>query len=402
LNENEEVSELIGTVVDISEERVQAEKLQQSEERYRLIANNTQDIITLLSADEESKISFLSPSVKHLLGYDAEELSGRNWCDLVHPDDQGFVKEILQAELSEKSEIRYRVCTKTGEIIWLESVFVPVKSAQGDLRYIQANSRNITENVKAELALDMKVAELDKANQILKQYISSNSELEKFAYVASHDLREPLRTIIGFTQILASRYRKDLNTEANDFLDLILDASKHMHQLVQDLLHYSRVSNESMDFQEIPTSSLIRRIKSDLEETILENDGVLIVLDLPAVIYGHETGIYRVFLNLISNSIKFKRNDIAPEIVLSGVETKDYWHFRISDNGIGIAPDYHEQIFLLFKRLHSKVDYEGSGLGLPICRKIIDRHHGKIWVESTESVGSTFHFTLAKHPSVTF
>lgn len=395
-NEKNEIKELLGTVVDISEEKLQAEKLRHSEKRYRLIANNTQDLISLFKVGKDAQISFLSPSVNMLLGYEAAELENTAWSALIHLEDQGFVQEILNTEIEEKSEIRYRVHKKDGETIWLESVFVPVRSTNGELMYIQGNSKNITDRIAAELELDMKVVELDTANKKLKQYISSNSELEKFAYIASHDLREPLRTIIGFTQILSSRYRKELNQEATEFLDLILDASKHMHQLVQDLLHYSRVSNESMEYCEISCRDLLKRIKSDLEEGLQENKGVLIILDLPSTIYGHETGLYRIFANLISNSLKFRKLDSNPEIVVSGKDNGEYWQFSISDNGIGIAQEYHEQIFLLFKRLHSKIDYEGSGLGLPICRKIVDRHHGKIWVESKDQIGSTFHFTLAK------
>ncbi|MFK7920571.1 MAG: PAS domain S-box protein [Bacteroidia bacterium] len=401
-NQSGEIVELLGTVVDISEEKIATERLQQSEERYRLIAQNTIDLISLFKINEQATISFLSPSVINLLGYEAIELEEKPWIQLVHPDDRALVAEILKPNIPNKSEIRYRVITKAGKTIWIESVFVPIKSPLGDLIFVQGNSRNITDRVAAEIELDIKVAELDDANQKLKRYISSNSELEKFAYIASHDLREPLRTIIGFTQILASRYRTDLNQEANEFLDLILDASKHMHQLVQDLLQYSRVSNESMEYREISCGSLLKRIKLDLEEVLQENNGVLIVLDLPETINGHETGLYRVFLNLISNSLKFRKHETSPEIVISGKDNGDYWQFSISDNGLGIAKEYHEQIFLLFKRLHSKVDYEGSGLGLPICRKIVDRHHGNIWVESKDQIGSTFHFTLAKNLSIPF
>ncbi|MEL6652494.1 MAG: ATP-binding protein, partial [Bacteroidota bacterium] len=257
-------------------------------------------------------------------------------------------------------------------------------------------------SIEAEQALDAKIVELDRANQKLKQYISSNSELEKFAYVASHDLREPLRTIIGFTQIINKRHREDLQEDARQYLDLILSASQHMYQLVQDLLQYSRVSNESMELQNLSPQQLLERLRVDMKEMLQSKGGSIQLGALPSQIRAHETGLYRVFLNLTTNAFKFSRKEVAPEVEIRGIEKNDHWHFSVRDNGIGIAPRHHEQIFLLFNRLHAKTDSEGSGLGLPICSKIIDRHHGNIWLESKEGQGSTFHFTIAKSIAVSY
>ncbi|MEL7339195.1 MAG: PAS domain S-box protein, partial [Bacteroidota bacterium] len=394
------VTDLLGTVVDISEEKMAQEKLRRSERRYRLIADNTLDLISLF--DPQATINFLSPSVKPLLGYQASELLDRPWLEVVHPKDRDLLQGIFAQKHLEKSEIRYRVLDKQQNIKWLESIFIPIYSPEGELIYIQGSSRDVGARLEAENALDMKIAELDRANQKLKKYISSNSELEKFAYIASHDLREPLRTIIGFTQIISKRHREELQTEAQEYLDLILNASQHMNQLVQDLLHYSRVSNESMELQELNPQALLNRLRLDMQERLQTQGGSLHIGPLPARIRAHETGIYRVFLNLTTNAFKFRRPGVEPRVEIQGSEQAGAWHFRVRDNGIGIAPRHHEQIFLLFNRLHSKNDFEGSGLGLPICSKIIDRHHGKIWLESKEGEGSTFHFSIAKSISVNY
>jgi signal transduction histidine kinase len=222
---------------------------------------------------------------------------------------------------------------------------------------------------------------------------SKNKELEQFAYVASHDLQEPLRTTSSFVELLRKQYYDKIDGNANRYIDYILQASDRMKTLIKDLLDYSRLGREK-EMEQADCNVLMREVLADLDKVIKENNTTIQTGPLP-VIKALPTEIKLVFQNLISNSIKFRRQGVLPEIDISAVRKPGYWQFSFTDNGIGIEKQHTERIFIIFQRLHNRSDYEGSGIGLAHCKKVVELHGGKMWVDSEPGKGSTFHFTIA-------
>ncbi|MDP4266712.1 MAG: ATP-binding protein [Bacteroidota bacterium] len=232
---------------------------------------------------------------------------------------------------------------------------------------------------------------LEKYNNDLKR---SNEELENFAYVASHDLQEPLRMVSSFTQLLDRKYAGSLDNEAHEYINFAVDGANRMQQLINDLLDYSRIKTKAKPFEAVDCNIILGRVRAFLNLKITENSALITNDELPTVI-GDENQLTRLFQNIIENGIKFRRN-ISPLIHISAKDERDYWLFSISDNGIGIDPEFKNKVFVIFKRLHSRTDYPGTGIGLAICKKIVEQHNGQIWFESEPGKGTTFFFTIKK------
>lgn len=233
--------------------------------------------------------------------------------------------------------------------------------------------------------------ELEKATAELSR---SNQELEQFAYVASHDLQEPLRVITNYLQLLDRRFGKELNESAHTYIDRVIGGATRMKTLIQDLLSYSRVTTKAQPFESVDLSRVFQDIKSDLELVISETHAQITNDPLPHL-KADKTQIKQLFQNLISNAIKFQKDQI-PEIHISATETDTHYQFAVSDNGIGIEPQFAERVFVIFQRLHTREEYQGTGIGLAICKKIVERHDGQIWLEPNTEQGSTFSFTISK------
>lgn len=221
---------------------------------------------------------------------------------------------------------------------------------------------------------------------------ASNAELEQFAYVASHDLQEPLNTTTGFVKLLKQKYESRLDKEADQYLDFIAQACDRMKALISDLLDYSRTGRHK-ELQQVDCNHLLTDVLADLDSIIKKNAAIIHAATLP-VLNGNATDLKLLFQNLISNAIKFRKQDGSPEIQIGVEKKKGYWQFSFTDNGIGLDPQFHATIFGLFKRLHTRDQYEGSGIGLAHCKKIAELHGGKIWVASSPGQGSTFYFTI--------
>jgi len=225
----------------------------------------------------------------------------------------------------------------------------------------------------------------------------SNSELEQFAYISSHDLQEPLRMVSSYLDILSKCYRDKLDKDAGEFMDYAAGGAAHMKTLLNDLLMYSRVGSKGKPFEMTDLNVSLKRAISNLKKPVEESVAQLTCENLPGL-YADDTQMVQLFQNLIGNAIKF-RGDKTPVIQVSAEWKETEWLFRVSDNGIGIDPKFFNKIFLIFQRLHTKDKYEGTGIGLAICKKIVERHGGRIWVESESGKGATFYFTMpAKHP----
>ena len=220
----------------------------------------------------------------------------------------------------------------------------------------------------------------------------SNADLEQFAYVASHDLQEPLRMVAAYTQLLSERYKGKLDESADKFIGYASEGALRMQVLIQDLLAFSRVGRIDADYASVDCNAVMEEVRKSLASAIQESDAVLAHANLPAI-WGNRTQMAQVFQNLIGNAIKF-RGTKPPEIFVHAEKAGQQWLFSVTDNGIGIAPEFAENIFVVFQRLHLRTEYSGNGIGLAICKKIVERLGGKIWVESQPASGSTFKFTV--------
>ncbi len=251
--------------------------------------------------------------------------------------------------------------------------------------------------------VDQRTAELEKTNrrlqseilhgeEITKELERSNKDLIQFAYVASHDLQEPLRAVSGFVSLLKIDLQDILNEKRTEYMDFIVDGVKRMQALINGLLDYSRIDAQTKSFDWIESNTALKRALADLHASIKESNAKVTSDPLPAVCFDL-TQLIQLFQNLISNAIKF-RGEPAPEIRISVTRKPEAWEFAVSDNGIGIDPQYSDRIFLIFKRLHTREKYPGTGIGLAICKKIVERQGGKIWVKPNQGNGTTFYFTI--------
>jgi light-regulated signal transduction histidine kinase (bacteriophytochrome) len=286
-------------------------------------------------------------------------------------------------------------------VLAIAPLFHTIKAAEAALR----QSRDELEGLVAQRTEELRDAnarlsvELDERRQAeyrLAHYTAelgrSNAELEQFAYVASHDLQEPLRMVASFTQLLAKRYRGRLDQDADEFIGFAVDGASRMQTLINDLLAYSRVGTRGKAFKPTQCQAVLTMALDNLERSI-EKSGAAITHDPLPTVSGDEVQLIQLFQNLIGNAVKFHGEE-APQVHIAAERQDGEWVFAVRDNGIGIAPEQLERIFSIFQRLHHRAEYPGTGIGLAICKKIVERHDGKIWVESEVGRGSTFYFTL--------
>jgi light-regulated signal transduction histidine kinase (bacteriophytochrome) len=270
----------------------------------------------------------------------------------------------------------------------------PLKSDDGIL--VTAAIRNISARKAAEGALANRTRELEDSQDALGQnaleLTRSNSELQQFAYVISHDLQEPLRTMASFAQLLQKRYQGKLDANADDFTRFIVDGASRMHKLINDLLGYSRVGSRRKDYVPTDCTKAFNQAVANLHMAVTESGAVVTHAPLPTVPCD-EAQLIQVFQNLVGNGIKF-RESAAPRVHVAAERRTSEWVFSVKDNGIGIDPQYFSRVFEVFQRLHNCTEYPGSGIGLAIAKKIVEQHGGRIWVESKLHQGATFFFTL--------
>jgi light-regulated signal transduction histidine kinase (bacteriophytochrome) len=278
-----------------------------------------------------------------------------------------------------------------GGTRWVSVTGEPVYDENGKFRGYRGVGSDVTERKLAEAELRRAHDELAKKAEELER---SNAELEQFAYVASHDLQEPLRMVSSYTQLLAKRYKDQLPAEAQEFMHFTVDGAARMKQLIEDLLAYSRVGTKGKELVPVSLEAPLKRALTNLR-TAIEESGATVSADALPTVEADEVQLAQVFQNLIGNALKF-RGKAAPRIHVGAAEQAGEWQISIADNGIGIEPQYFERIFMLFQRLHAMGEYPGTGIGLAICKKVAERHGGRIWVSSTPGAGSTFHFTLPK------
>ena len=286
---------------------------------------------------------------------------------------------------------------KKGEIFPSETTLIPNPINRNELLII---IKDISKEKEKEQIIHQQMQDLNEKNDKLKTYIKSNLQLENFAYMASHDLREPLITINSFVEQLNKKAAPKLNNQELRFLEFISKSAKNMQDLVEDLLYYSIVSNEETEFESICLPDLLREVLASLDVELTQQKAEVKFTGIPTEIVGNPVQIRQLFQNLIANGVKFKQEDISPIVNIKVEETDEYWEIRVEDNGIGIEEKYYEKIFLLFRKLHNRSSYSGTGVGLALCKQIVENHKGNIWLESWPGEGTCFHFTLKKKPAL--
>ena len=366
-------------------DRVEArEELVRSEEKFRLLAEHMADVVILHQID--ATVDYVSPSVRKVLGYAPEELMGTNPYDvLIHADDatgirEGIHRELLTSE-GQTRTVEFRVRRKDRSYIWFETTFRAVRDDQQRAVAIVTSSRDISDRKKEE----------ERARQFEQSLLASNEELENFAYVASHDLQEPLRVISSYLQVLQRRYQDQLDEQAGQFIHYAVDGASRMKRLITDLLAYSRINSLCQEQRAIDLNEVLAQIQEDLQLLIVRTGTTLRYASLPTI-RADETLVYRVFLNLISNAIKF-RAERPPLVDIIAEPQEEGWQFSVSDNGIGIEAEYVDTVFDIFTRLNGH-KYEGTGMGLSIVRKVVENYRGTLGLRSSVGRGTTVYFTL--------
>jgi PAS domain S-box-containing protein len=274
---------------------------------------------------------------------------------------------------------------------WIEFYLNPIYNG-GAITGVACYGEDITKRKQQEAT----VIELNKQIKLrANELTASNKELEEFAYVASHDLQEPLRMVSSFLQLLEKKYNNQLDEKGKQYIHFAVDGAARMRQIILDLLEYSRVGKGKQLPEPINLHKLLEDVVLLNTVAIKECNGIVEWKQLPDI-YGIKLSIQQVFQNLISNSLKYQQPGNNAVIKISAIETELHWQFEVADNGIGIEPSFHDKIFVVFQRLHGKGKYEGNGIGLSICKKIIEKEGGKIWVESEKDKGCSFFFTIKK------
>ena len=374
-----------------------SEHEQQAQEALRVsseILRQLPDAITIM--DASGKILRWMGASEQILGYSAAEVVGQSVGILYSTEgNEELFATIHEAVVQDGFYSGEIPCVrKEGGIVPMDVTIKPVLKPSGQPMFLVAIGRDISRRKQFEDEIRMLNADLERrVEERTADLRQSNEDLKQFAYVASHDLQEPLRTITSYTQLLENRYKEHLDGNAREFMTYIVEAAQRMSNLINDLLRYSRVANsDGLPPQRVSLVGIIEGVKLNLMKMIHETEAEVTYGDVPDV-GGDETQLIQLFQNLVVNAIKYRRPQEAPRVHISAIDEGDCLHFLIHDNGIGIDPIYHERIFGLFKRLHGR-EIAGTGLGLAICRKIVEKHRGKLWVESSVGVGSTFHFTL--------
>ena len=308
----------------------------------------------------------------------------------VHPDDwQPVMAEVTEAmEMGSGFDCDFRVILPDGGLRWVRSIGSQVTDTATGTQHVIGTARDVTDRKRSE----------DEARRTMDALIRSNAELERFAYVASHDLQEPIRSIVAYSQLLGQRHGDRLDGEAREFLEFIIDGGKRMQALVLDLLEYSRVATRGRAFAPVDLQAVIRAARENLRLSIADSGATLTVQEpLPSVL-GDETQLVSLMQNLIGNAIKFHRPGVPPAVVIDGAREDNAAVITVSDNGIGIAAEHHDKVFQIFKRLHGSEEFPGTGVGLALTKRIVEHHGGTIALDSRPDEGSRFSIRLPLSP----
>ncbi len=375
------------TFIDITARRTAEEAVRASGERLRLAARSIPQVFALY--DRSGRYLFVNEAGARLVGRAPDDLIDRSDEEVFGLRGAPAYCRLVRETIASLEETRgeFRVAGADGDERVVLATCRPLLQENGECREVLLIGHDVTGERRAAAALEKYAAELAR----------SNDELQQFAYVASHDLQEPLRSIVSFVQLLERRYRGRFDEDADEMIAYIAEGGNRMQVLINDLLAFSRISTRGRAFAPLHLDEAVDDAVLDLRTLITESGAVVRYGGLPTVL-GDRGQLVQVFENLIANAIKFRRPDVAPEVTISAVRDRKMWHVMVADNGIGIEAEYFDRIFVIFQRLHTRDVYPGTGIGLAIVKKIVERHGGRVWVDSVPGEGTVFHVTLPVAP----
>ncbi|RYY27255.1 MAG: PAS domain S-box protein, partial [Chitinophagaceae bacterium] len=393
-DENNQVYGLCSMSTDITPIKEAQEVIEAAHRQQHLMLNGLQNLLEasldiICVINEDGQYNQVSANCPDLFGYEASDLIGKHYTEFMYPEDIAYslscLKEIVAGTTVRDCENRY--IKKDGSLVPL--LWTVIWSPENKMFY--AIIKDATEKKLTAQQLTELNAQLSKrANELM----ASNTELEQFAYVASHDLQEPLRMVTSFLQLLEKRLEGALDETNKKYIAFAVDGAERMKTLIQDLLQYSRIGTSKEMVVTVDCNEVLRSVRNIFELSIRETNADLVIHPLP-VIKGERAQIHQLFQNLIGNAIKYSQ-PAAPKIEVGFNEVDNNWVFYVKDQGVGINPKFFDKIFIIFQRLHNRSDFSGTGIGLAICKKIVERHGGSIWVESEQGQGSTFFVRLPK------
>lgn len=385
-NSEDKVLQWFGTNTDISEIRKIEKELQQSREKLTMALENGNTGIWEWNL-ETGKV-YLDERVEKMFMLEPGSFGGSfgDIENLVIEEDLDYVRKAVQKSIENDlpMETLFRIGTLYGDTKYISAKALLKRDKDGTPVSMTGVAFDVTQMKKNTDQLLLKLNE---------ELLRSNKELEQFAYVASHDLQEPLRMISSFTQLLSKRYSGQLDETAHEYIHYAVDGANRMYNLIQGLLAYSRIHTRGKDFTEVNMEKVMDQVKNNIRMQISEKQAEITVDQLPTIV-ADEAQMIQLMQNLLTNAIKFSKE--KPKVHISSKTENEHYIFSIEDNGIGIEPQYFQRIFQIFQRLLPKEQYEGTGIGLSICKRIIERHEGKIWVDSELGKGSTFYFTIPR------
>lgn len=372
----------VAFITDTTERDQAAQALRDSEARFRQLADSMPQMVW--TARPDGYVDYYNERWYEFTGFNRSTKGDGSWIPILHPDDLPMIREVWSAALAggHMYEVEYRYWDRRDKRWrWFIGRALPVRNRSGEIVKWFGTSTDIDTQKRVE-------DELRRANQ----------DLEQFAYSASHDLKEPLRNIVIYSEMLRMRYGQQFDTEGEEFLEQLSDGAKGISALVADLLAYIEAATLTTEVQPVNCAEIFHAVVRDLEPDINRSRARVLDDRLPTVAVN-AVHVRQLFQNLISNALKYRQDSEAPKVTVTARREKFFWHFLVQDNGIGIEPQYHQQIFGLFKRLHGRYGrYSGTGIGLAICQKIVERYGGRIWVDSELGGGASFHFLLPGLP----
>ncbi len=361
------------------------DELKESEERFRDLYDNAPDLYVSVDA-KTAAIVQCNNTMAAMLGRAKDDIIGSPIFDVYHADCMDLVHEAFETFVATGEVHRDDLILKkrNGEKLFVSLNVTALRDKDGQILRSRSVWRDISEQKAAERALAARTEELER----------SNEELKQFAFVASHDLQEPLNLIEGFLNVLNRTYGGKMGPDADEYIGYTLDGVARMRALIKDLQAYSRVQSKGEPFVDASLNEVADEAMKNLAAAVEESKAEVVIADLPTLPVDRGQ-IARLFQNLIGNALKYRKKDAPPVVRLDVVEEAGgAWRFSVRDNGIGIAPEFFDKVFVIFQRLHTKKHFPGTGVGLAICKRIVQRHGGRIWIESTPGQGSVFHFTL--------
>jgi PAS domain S-box-containing protein len=370
---------VLGVATDVTEIKEAKEQLRVSEQLYREIARNLPKAAMFIF-DKNLKYILAEGPLVGIISKPKAEIEGKAIHETIRETERERVENVYRNILEgESSETEQYFFGRT-----LKVYHIPIRNDEGEIIYGMVLILDISDLKETQNELEKRAQELQR----------SNDELERFAYVASHDLQSPLRTIASYLQLLEMRYKDKLDKEALEFIDFSVGGAKRMQTVINELLNYSKISSSHQPFTKASTQDIVAQVIKNIDGNIRATEATVHFENLP-VITCVPGQMYQLFQNLIDNGIKFVK-DKKPVIAIAATEHTNNWEFTVTDNGIGIKEEFRDKIFQIFQRLHTQTEYPGTGVGLAICKKIVEIHGGRIWVESKPGEGTTFHFTVSK------